>query len=182
MLFGKFRISALVLIHRDLTELNEERAVYAEELAVSERAADYSSEDVSATFIGRNDAVGDHEHRGLDVVCTDADRDIVFRIVAVLLAADLGDFVEDGAVGVDKKHIVDALHDACETLETHAGIDVLLLELGVVAVTVVVELGEDVVPDFHVSVAVAAGLAVGRAAAVLLAAVKVNLGAGTAGT
>ena len=43
-----------------------------------------------------------------------------------------------------------------QTLQTHAGVDVLLGQLGVVALAVVVELGEDVVPDLHIAVAVAA--------------------------
>ena len=55
-----------------------------------------------------------------------------------------------------------------------------MLKLGVSAVAHVIELREYVVPDFHVSVAVAAGLTVGFAAAVLFTAVEVNLGAGSA--
>ena len=47
---------------------------------------------------------------------------------------------------------------------------------------VVVKLGEDVVPDFHIPVAVAAHGAVGLAAAVLLPPVIVDLRAGTAGS
>jgi hypothetical protein len=54
-----------------------------------------------------------------------------------------------------------ALAHAGQALEAHAGVDVLLLELGVVAVAVVVELGEDDVPDLDVAVAVAAGVQVG---------------------
>ena len=71
-------------------------------------------------------------------------------------------------------------HHAGQTLQAHAGVDVLLLQLGVVAVAVVVELGEDVVPDLHIAVAVAADGAAGLAAAVLRAAVVVNFGAGAA--
>ena len=57
-----------------------------------------------------------------------------------------------------------------------------MLKLGIGAVPHIVELGENVVPDFHIAVAVAARLAVGTAAAVLFAAVKINLTAGSAGT
>ena len=48
--------------------------------------------------------------------------------------------------------------------------------------TVVVKLGEYVVPDFHEAVAIAAGTAVRITAAVLDTAVKVDFGAGTART
>ena len=49
------------------------------------------------------------------------------------------------------------------------------------AVFVLVELGEHKVPKFHIPVAVTADRTVGTAAAVFLAAVKVYLGAGSAG-
>ena len=60
--------------------------------------------------------------------------------------------------------------------------DILLLQLGVMVVAIVVELGEHHVPDLHVPVAVAANGAAGLAAAVLLAPVIVDLGAGAAGS
>ena len=47
---------------------------------------------------------------------------------------------------------------------------------------IVIELGEDVVPDLHITVAVTADGAAGLAAAVLRAAVIVYLRAGAAGT
>ena len=68
-----------------------------------------------------------------------------------------------------------------QPLQAHAGVDVLLLQLGVVALAVVVKLGEHVVPDLHIPVAVAAHGAAGLAAAVLGAPVIVDLGAGAAG-
>ena len=101
--------------------------------------------------------------------------------VAIVRAGELAHLVRDVHDGVDVKQALHALADDRQTLQTHTGVDVLLHEVGVVAVAVVVKLGEDVVPDLHVAVAVAAGRAVGLAAAVLLAAVIINLGAGTAG-
>ena len=115
------------------------------------------------------------------MVGADADRNVVVLVVSVGLARDRADGIEDLTDGIDLEHIINTLEDASETLETHAGVDVLLRELGVIAVAVVVELGEYVVPDLHEAVAVTAGLAVGRAAAASLAAVEVDLGAGAAG-
>ena len=156
--------------------------VDTQELAVTASAADDAAENVAAALVGGDDAVGDHEHSRLDVVGADADGDIVVLVGTVLLTRDLGNRVQDPAVGVHQEHIVHVLHDAGQTLQTHTRVDVLLGQLGVVAVAVVVELGEDVVPDLHEAVAVTAGLAVGRAAAASLAAVEVDLGAGAAGT
>ncbi len=94
----------------------------------------------------------------------------------MILADPVGD-VHDGVHVEEGVHVL--THHG-QTLQAHAGVDVLLLELGVMALTVVVELGKDHVPDFHIAVAVAAHGAAGLAAAVLLAPVIVDLGAGAA--
>ena len=114
------------------------------------------------------------------MVCDDTDGNVVLIVHAVGFAGDFDYLIEYLSYSVNLEHIVNALHYASETLQTHAGIDILMLKLGVSAVAHVIELREYVVPDFHVSVAVAAGLTVGFAAAVLFTAVEVNLGAGSA--
>ena len=48
--------------------------------------------------------------------------------------------LHDVAHGIYLEQRTNPLYNTGETLETHTGIDVLLLEFGVVAVTVVVEL------------------------------------------
>ena len=96
-------------------------------------------------------------------------------------AGYLADLVGDVHDGVDVEEARHVLADAGEALEAHAGVDVLVRELGVVALAVGIELAEDVVPDLDVAVAVTADGAAGLAAAVLLAAVIVNLAAGAAG-
>ena len=115
------------------------------------------------------------------MVGDDTDRNVVLGVCAVGFARDFDNGVDDAADGVDLKHVVHTLHDAGQTFQTHTGVDVLLCQLGIGAVSHVVELGENVVPDLHKAVAVAAGAAVRVAAAVLFAAVEVDLGAGAAG-
>ena len=90
------------------------------------------------------------------------------------------DVLEDVLNGVDLEQVVNALHYAGETLQTHAGVDVLVSHFSVVAVSVAVELGEYQVPDLDNSVAVACLLKALKGA-VFLASVEVDLGAGTAG-
>jgi hypothetical protein len=116
------------------------------------------------------------------VVGNNADRNVILGICTVGLAGNLAGLVDNLTDRVNLEHIVNSLHYASESLKTHTGIDVLLSELGVVALTVVVELGEYVVPDLHESVAVATGLTVGRAAAIFDSAVEIDFGARTAGT
>ena len=101
--------------------------------------------------------------------------------LTVSSAGQLGNLVGDVHDGIHIEQGVHILADHSQTLQAHAGIDVLLGQLGIVALTVVVELGEDVVPDLHIAVAVAADSAVRLAAAVLLTPVVVDLRAGAAG-
>ena len=74
----------------------------------------------------------------------------------------------------------DALMDGGHALEPHAGVDALRGQGNEAAVLVHLVLHEDEVPVLHPAVALAAGAAVGPAAAVLLTHIVVELGAGPA--
>src|SRR5699024_2501385 len=112
-----------------------------------------------------------------DVVGYDAQGYVGLVALAVVRAGYLAHLVGDVHDGVDVEEAVHVLADAGEALKAHAGVDVLLGELGVVPLPVRVELGKDVVPHLDVPVAVAANGAGGLAAAVFLAAVVVHLAA-----
>ena len=114
------------------------------------------------------------------MVGDDAQGHVRLVAVAIVRAGDLADLVGDVHDGVHVEERVHTLADNGQTLKAHAGVDVFLNEVRVVAVAVVVKLGKDVVPDLHIAVAVAAGRAVRLAAAVFLAAVKIDLRAGAA--
>ena len=116
------------------------------------------------------------------MVSDDAQGYVALFALAVMSAGDLGDLVRDVHYGIDIKQRVYALADDCEALKTHAGINILLRKLGVISVSVVIKLRENIVPNLDITVAVAADGAVGLAAAVFLAAVIVYLRAGAAGT
>ena len=136
--------------------------------------AQQTAQYIAASFIRREHTVADHENGTADMVRDHAQRNILLVALAVVCAGQLADLVGDMHDGVDVKERIDALADHCETLQAHARIDVLLLELGVVVMAVVVKLTEHIVPDFDVTVTVAAHRAGWLAAAVLLTAVKVD--------
>ena len=182
LLLDQLGISAAGLLDNGGGDVGHERLVDAEQLAVTNGAAQQAAQNVAAALVGRDNAVADHHNGGADVIGDNAQGNIGLVALAVVLAGDLGDLVRDVAHGINVKQGADALNHAGQTLEAHAGIDVLLLQLGVVAVAVVVELGEYVVPDLHVAVAVAADGAARLAAAELGAAVVVDLRARTART
>jgi len=173
----EFRVSFFGDGDHGVGEVGEEAALDAQELAVASGASEETSEDVASALVVWQDAVRNHEGDGADVVGDNADGDVVGSQDAKLLAGDFFDALEDGLDGVDVKDGVDALQDAGNALEAHAGVDVFLVEEVVLAVFIPVELGEDVVPELEVAVAVAAGLAVRCAAAVCRAAVEVDFGA-----
>ena len=115
------------------------------------------------------------------MVGDNAQGDILFLVLVVLDARYLHDVLHDVLDGVDLEEVVHALHDAGEALKTHTGIDIAALEAGIVIVAIVIKLSENEVPELNISVAVAADSAGRRTAAVLLAAVEIELRAGTAG-
>ena len=171
----------LVFLHHGLHDLIEEGVVDAQKLAVAGCPPQQTAQDVAAAFVAGKHAVGDHESGSADMVGDDPQRYVHLHALAVSCAGQLGDLVGDVHDGIHIEQGVHVLTDHRQTLQAHAGVDVLLGQLGIVAVAVVVELGEDVVPDLHVAVTVAADGAAGFAAAVLLATVVVNFRAGAAG-
>ena len=74
------------------------------------------------------------------MVGDDAQGDVVPVALAVVRAGELRDLMRDVHDGVDIEEAVHALADAGEALQAHAGVDVLLGQLSVVAVAVGVEL------------------------------------------
>ncbi len=74
-------------------------------------------------------------------------------------------------------HVEQAIHALAyhrQALKAHACVDILCGQLGVSAVPLIVELGEHIVPDLYIPVALAADGAVRPAAAVFFAPVEIN--------
>ena len=116
------------------------------------------------------------------MVCYNTNRDVVFAAVTVFLSCDIANRVKYFAYCINLKEIINTLHNTSKTLKSHTRIYVLLNKLGVVSVAVIVKLRENVIPDFHESVTIAAGLAIRAAAAVFNSSVKINFRARTART
>ena len=181
LLFAKLGVRTDILTDNHLAKLAKKCAVNAEKLTEAASAAKDSTKDISSALVRGDNAVAYHKRSASDMVGNNADRDIVLGVVSVALARNSANSIKYLSYGIYLKEVVHALHYASKTLKTHTRIYILLNKLCVVAVSVVIELGEHVVPDLHKAVTVATRLTVGRAAAVLLAAVKINLRARTAG-
>ena len=146
------------------------------------RTAQQSAQNVASALVGGDHTVADHEARRTDVVGDNTQRNVGLGIVAVIYACLFADGRHDITNGVNLEEVVYTLHNAGKTLKSHTGVDIGLCEACIVVVTVVVKLCENEVPEFHISVAVAAGLTVGLSATEFFAAVEVKLGARSAGS
>ena len=146
--------------------------------------AEQTAKDVLATLVTGEDAVGNHKVDGTGVIGDDAQRaagaGVIIGVIGLAadLLAQLDEMLHQVAVVIGGL----VLHDGGHALQAHARIEVAVRQLRHGAVLLTVVLGKHKVPELKEAVAVAARLAVGAAAADLLAHVKVDLGARTAGT
>ena len=180
----------------------EEARGEAEFFAVQNAAAQDAADDVVAAVVAGHDAVGDRATDRACVVGEDAEGDVgVFLLgeafafrgdgAGVGLAGERGDFGEErredvgfvvGRLGREIGKTLRRGVDAGDAFEAHAGVDVFGGERGERAVSVGVELDEDVIPDLD---AARAGGVDALAAFDLVVGgqqVEMNLGARAAGT
>ena len=175
-------VMALVFLDHRVNHLIQEGMINTQQLAVTGSPAQKAAQDIATAFVGRQNAVSDHKGRCPDMVCDHTQRHIGLGALAVGSAGDRGHMVSNVHDRIHVKQAVHILTDHRQPLQAHTGVDILLDQLCIVAVAVIIELGEHIVPDFHVPIAVTAHSTIRLAAAVLLAPVIVNFRARTAGT
>ena len=128
---AQLRIMAFVLVHDRIHDLIEERTVDAKQLAVAGGSSQQAAQHVAAALVAGQHAVADHKGSRADVVGDDAQGHVFLAALAVARAGDLRDLVGDVHDGVDVEQGVNVLAGNGKTLEAHAGVDVLLLQLGI---------------------------------------------------
>ena len=164
-------------------ELGQEGTLDTQQATVEHGTAEQTAKDVLATLVTGEDAVGNHKVDGTGVIGDDAQRaagaGVIIGVIGLAadLLAQLDEMLHQVAVVIGGL----VLHDGGHALQAHARIEVAVRQLRHGAVLLTVVLGKHKVPELKEAVAVAARLAVGAAAADLLAHVKVDLGARTAG-
>ena len=164
-------------------ELGQEGALDAQQTTVEHGAAEQAAKNILATLVTGENAVRDHKVNGTRVIGDDAQgaagTGVIVGVIGLAadLLAQLDEVLHQIAVVVSGL----VLHDGGHALQAHARIEVAVRQLRHGAVLLAVVLGKHEVPELKEAVAVTAGFAVGAAAADLLAHVKVDLGARTAG-
>ena len=157
----ELRIRAAHLLDDRVGERREERLLDADRHGLLHGAADDAPQHVVAAVVAGQHAVHDEERGAARVLGHGAqgagDGGRGRRLHAGQLRAALHQRLEE--VGLE--HVGDALRDAGDALQAHAGVDAALGQRREAAVLVHVVLHEDEVPVLEVAVAVAARLAVG---------------------
>ena len=180
IMLAQLGVCTLAGLDNSLHQIHQEGVVDAQHPAMTGCTAQQAAQNVAAALVGGQDAVRHHEGAAADVVGDDTDGNVGLGILLVGLARDVLHMVQHALHGIHLKQVAHVLHHAGQTLQAHAGINVGACQTLVVALAVGIELAEHEVPDLHIAVAVAAHAAGRLAAAVLRAAVKVDLGAGAA--
>ena len=180
VMLAQLGVGGLAGLDDGLHQIHEEGVVDAQHPAVACSTAQQTAQHIAAALVGGQDAVRHHKGAAADMVGDDADGDIGLGVLLVGLACNVLHMVQHTLHGIHLEQIAHVLHHAGQTLQAHAGINVGACQTLVVTLAVGIELAEHEVPDLHIAVAVAAHAAGRLAAAVLGAAVKVDLGAGAA--
>ena len=105
------------------------------------------------------------------MICYNTKRYILFLIIVIFHAGNFHNVLHYILNRINLKEVVNVLRYASESFKAHTGIYIGMRKTRVIVVTVIFELSEYEVPKFDITVALAAYLAVGLAAAVLFAAV-----------
>ena len=83
------------------------------------------------------------------MVCDQTDGYVIHGIYFILLSGHLTNLVADRFHGINIKYGIHILHNNCQTLKSHTGINIFLGKLGITALAVPFKLCKHVVPYFH---------------------------------
>ena len=182
-LFYQFRICTAGYFDDAVRQFYQELAVNTQVSAMSCSSSDQSSQNVASAFVGWHDTVADHEYHGTQVVSDNSDGYVSWSGTILIFHTGLFNHtIQNVSDCIDIEDGIHALHDACQSFQTHTGVDVWMFQITVGTVFFLGILSKYVVPEFQVTVAVTARLAVRLAAAVFRTSVEVNFGTWTART
>ena len=99
---------------------------------------------------------------------------VIHGIYLIFLSGHLTDFVADRFHGINIKYGIHILHNNCQTLKSHTGINIFLGKLGITALAIPFKLCKHVVPYFHETVTLTAYFTIRTSASVFFASIIVN--------
>ena len=115
------------------------------------------------------------------MICNDTDGHVILVFFSIFFFRKPAHVVSQCFDRIYVKNRIHILYNTCQTLQAHSCINIFLLQFRIVTLPVVIELGEHIVPDLHIPVAVASYRTVRFTAAVSLASVIIYFRTRTAG-
>ena len=180
-LFHQQRVSFIIdLLNEDPADLGQDGGFQTQLTGVADSAAEQAAQDVAGAHIGGQDAlhIADEHCGGADVVRDDTHGLLGIRIIVIALAGLFFQVLDDRDEQVGLVAVGHAVQEGQHTVETEAGIHVLVRQ-GSIAVGVLDVLHVHVVTDLDIPSA-AAGRSAVRAAGLVVTGVE-PLVVGTAG-
>jgi hypothetical protein len=174
----QFGIGRAHLLDQGGRETVHQGVLRAQQMGVAHGPAHDPAQHIAAPLVGRRNPVGDQKAARAQMVGDDPVRGGVVAHRRDAGQLDAGG--DQGAEQVDVEDVVDALQDRGDPLQPHAGVDRRLGQGRAHAVSGLIVLHEDQVPELDEPVAVLVGRA-GRAAGDVGAVVVEDLRTGTAG-
>ena len=161
----QFRISGLVLVDDHLGDLAGEAFRHAQLHSIADSTANQAAKDVALIRVRGTDAtvITQDEGGSAHMVGNDAESLGNLIIFPIGMTAQLGNLCQDVGEGIRFVHGLLAGQHADGTLQTHAGIHVLLCQRDERTVCLLVILHEHVIPDFQITAAGAGGRTIGAA-------------------
>ena len=148
----------------------------AKQSSVTCCTTDQTAKYIATSFIGRHDTIGDHKCSRTDMVCDQTDGNIILMVFLVFLARNLTYQVTQVHMIVSTSKIEST---SCTTTARRSRpIPVSIFfcfSVSIIAISVILKLGEYIVPYFHVTVAVTAYGTAWLATAIFLSTVIVDL-------
>ena len=154
LVFKQFRIRIPVHADNDIDEIREKGVFNAENMAETDSAAENTAQDVTATLVGRQNAVTDHHRHGPDMVADNLYGNLLLRVVVVAVT-DPDNFFHNGEQEIRFKIGFFFLNYGSQPFKTGTRINIFLFKRFICTFFCAVKLREHEIPYFQIPVAVA---------------------------
>ena len=144
--------------------------------------ADQPAKNIAPSLIAGHNTVRHQKCCRTNMIGNETDGYIIHSVNLITFSRHLADFIPDSLHRINIKYRIHILHHNCQTLQSHASINILLGKLRVSTLSVTLKLGKYVIPYLHKAVAVTSHLTVRLSAAVFFTSVVVDFRTGSTGT
>ena len=160
----------------------QELVLDAQHTAMTNSTAENTAQYIASALIGRKNAIHNHNSHGTGMVRNNLQGNISLLAGTISHTRNLGSVLNNREQQISLKVVPYSLNHRSNTLQSHTSINILVLQIVVLAIFSSIILGKYIVPDFQIAVAVTAYTAGRAAAASFLTQINENLSIRTAWT